>query len=59
MPRTARNSVGGMIYHVVNRANSRRRLFYTDKDYVAFLQVLLEAHRRGAETETESGRSPF
>jgi putative transposase len=35
-----------MIYHVVNRANSRRRLFYTDKDYLAFLQVLLEAHRR-------------
>jgi putative transposase len=35
-----------MVYHVLNRANSRRRLFYTDKDYLAFLQVLLEAHRR-------------
>jgi REP element-mobilizing transposase RayT len=46
MPRTARSAVGGMIYHVLNRARGRRRLFYTDKEYAAFLQVLLEAHRR-------------
>ena len=46
MPRAARNSVGGMIYHVLNRANSRRRLFYTEKDYLALLKVILEAHRR-------------
>src|SRR4051794_23657377 len=46
MPRSARNSVAGVVYHVLNRANSRRRLFYTDKDYLAFLKVLIEAHRR-------------
>ena len=40
MPRVARNSVGGMICHVLNRSNSRRRLFATDADYHAFLAVL-------------------
>jgi putative transposase len=35
-----------MVYHVLNRANSRRKLFFTDKDYLAFLNVLIEAHRR-------------
>jgi putative transposase len=35
-----------MVYHVLNRANSRRRLFYGDKDYLAFLKVLGEARAR-------------
>ncbi len=46
MARKARRSVGGLIYHVLNRANSRRRLFLTDKDYLAFFRVLLEARDR-------------
>jgi putative transposase len=32
-----------MIYHVLNRANSRRRIFYSEKDYLAFLKALQEA----------------
>ncbi len=46
MPRSARHCIGPAIYHVLNRANSRRRLFYSDQDYLAFMNVLLEAHRR-------------
>jgi putative transposase len=46
MPRKARASVGGLIYHVLNRSHSRRRLFDSDKDYLAFMIVLLEAARR-------------
>src|SRR5437764_1367410 len=43
MPRKARASVGGLVYHVLNRSHSRRRLFYSEKDYAAFFTVLLEA----------------
>ena len=46
MPRVARRSVGGAVYHVLNRGNSRRRLFARDADYLAFLAVLVEALRR-------------
>jgi putative transposase len=46
MSRVARRALGGLIYHVLNRANSRRRLFRTDADYRAFLDVLIEALRR-------------
>src|SRR5687768_7448118 len=35
-----------MIYHVLNRANARRRLFASDADYAAFIAVLVEALRR-------------
>ena len=44
MPRTARTILGGYVYHVLNRANGRLRLFRKDADYVAFEQVLAEAH---------------
>ena len=46
MPRTARRSVGGLIYHVFNRANSRRRLFFSEGDFLAFFKVLVEAHKK-------------
>ncbi len=49
MPRKARASVGGLIYHVLNRANSRRRLFYSDKDYLAFFKALRQALARWPE----------
>ena len=46
MPRKPRASVGGLIYHVLNRSHSRRQLFYSEKDYLAFLTVLREATQR-------------
>ena len=48
MPRAPRVSIGGMVYHVLNRANARRTLFDTDGDYLALLAVLDDAHRRVA-----------
>jgi putative transposase len=35
-----------MVYHVLNRANGRLRLFKKDDDYLAFYRVLIEAQRR-------------
>jgi putative transposase len=46
MPRIARRAPGGLVYHVLNRANGRLRLFKKDEDFLAFEQVLLAAHRR-------------
>jgi len=46
MPRLARNCPGGLVYHVLNRANGRLRLFKKDDDFLAFERVLVEAHRR-------------
>jgi len=43
MPRQARNTPGGLIYHVLNRSVARLRIFKTPKDYVAFERVLAEA----------------
>ena len=42
MPREHRVNVGGLVYHVLNRAN-RMRLFEAAGDYLAFEKVLLEA----------------
>jgi hypothetical protein len=33
MPRTARVALGGVIFHVLNRANARSRIFEKDQDY--------------------------
>ena len=46
MPRVARNAPGGLVYHVLNRANGRQVLFRTEADYLAFEAVLAEACRR-------------
>jgi len=35
MPRTARAIEAGMIYHVLNRGNARRKIFLKDADYEA------------------------
>jgi REP-associated tyrosine transposase len=35
-----------MVYHVLNRANGGLRLFRRDADFVAFENVMLEAHAR-------------
>ena len=42
MPRTARIAPGGTLFHVLNRANNRERMFTKDKDYLAFLRVLCD-----------------
>jgi putative transposase len=44
MPRQARNAPGGFIYHVLNRANGKLKLFKKEQDYLAFERVLKEAH---------------
>ena len=46
MPRTARASVGGMCYHVLNRGNGRAAVFHKDTDYAAFLDLLAAANQR-------------
>jgi len=46
MPRLPRKTVGGIVYHVLNRANARRKIFRCDQDYEAFERILAEAHAR-------------
>ena len=46
MPRIARNAPGGLVHHVLNRGNARRRLFHKDGDYEAFLEMLGQALER-------------
>jgi putative transposase len=42
MPRTARIAPGGVVFHVLNRANARSPVFDDDGDYAAFLKALAE-----------------
>jgi putative transposase len=42
MPRTKRPVEGGMIYHVLNRGNDRKQIFYKPSDYLAFILLLVE-----------------
>lgn len=42
MPRMNRVAVGDTVYHVLNRANGRVQIFYTDADYKHFESLLLE-----------------
>jgi putative transposase len=46
MPRRARQAPGGLVYHVLNRAVGRMKLFTKDADYQAFERVLAQAHQR-------------
>lgn len=46
MPRTARASVGGICYHVINRGNARGEVFHKPEDYAAFCRLLQEAGER-------------
>lgn len=46
MPRTARASVGGHCYHVINRGNGRMTVFHTEGDYRAFVQLLASTCER-------------
>lgn len=40
MPRTVRVAPAGVIFHVLNRANARARIFDKDLDYEAFLRII-------------------
>jgi putative transposase len=42
MGRPKRITLGGYVYHVLNRANGRLRIFRKDGDFLAFEQVLAE-----------------
>ena len=46
MPRTARASVGGICYHVINRGNRRARVFHDDRDYRVFAALMRQASER-------------
>ena len=46
MPRTARASVGGICYHVLNRGNGRAAVFHKDADYGALVDLMAEANER-------------
>jgi hypothetical protein len=41
-----RAAPGGFVYHVLNRANGKRRIFDHDRDYLAFERVLAEVQER-------------
>ncbi len=46
MGRPKRAAVGGLIYHVLNRANARTSIFEKDGDYEAFERILADAIER-------------
>jgi len=43
MGRPRRAGDGGLVYHLLNRANARMTIFEKSEDYVAFVRVLEEA----------------
>jgi putative transposase len=46
MPRTARASQGGYVYHVLNRGNGRNVVFHKPQDYEAFVNLMVLANER-------------
>jgi putative transposase len=48
MPRRKRQAPGGLIYHVLNRAVARIKIFRWEKDFLAFERTLEEARARVA-----------
>jgi putative transposase len=46
MSRAKRVTLGGYVYHVLNRANGRSRIFRKDGDFLAFERVLAEGIER-------------
>jgi putative transposase len=46
MGRAPRLDIPGMLYHVVNRAAERRRIFQESRDYAAFLAILAAARTK-------------
>ena len=46
MSRTVRIAPGGMVFHVLNRANNRAPIFEKDENYLAFLRVMRDIKKR-------------
>ena len=46
MPKTRRVNLGGLVYHVLNRANGRTRIFDSDSDYSNFESVIERCCRK-------------
>jgi len=46
MPRRARVTPGGLVYHVLNRTVAGLPLFRKEGDYEAFERIMIEAHER-------------
>ena len=46
MPRPKRITLGGYVYHVLNRANGRLKIFKKDGDFLAFEQIMAEGFQR-------------
>jgi len=46
MPRAIRKCPGGFVYHVLNRANGRLRIFKKPEDFAAFERILAEGVKR-------------
>ena len=46
MGRPSRDARGGVVYHVLNRANARMTIFEKEEDYEAFERVLQDAVER-------------
>lgn len=46
MPRTARASVGGICYHVLNRGNARADVFHKNGDFAAFIELIAASNMR-------------
>ena len=46
MGRAKRASEGGLVYHVLNRANARLPIFEDEDDYAAFERILFQAVER-------------
>lgn len=46
MGRSLRAAVGNIVYHVLNRANGKLKIFHKDKDFEAFQNILIEAKKK-------------
>ena len=46
MPRTRRIKAPGVTFHVVNRGNDKRQLFFQDADYERFIRLLADGKTR-------------
>ena len=46
MGRSKRVAAGGIVYHVLNRANRRARMFHKPADYDAFLRIVNQGLER-------------
>jgi putative transposase len=54
MPGAARQSAGGVCYHVINRGNARAQIFHKEGKYDAFIETCLpEALRKRLRLEHE------